>query len=112
MRICIIIFVRQIVLMKSNEDTNGLPSIFDYSGRGWAARWDCPPLCEKREVGKRFDSSGDLKLEASGCGIVQAKMCHTNALELVVFQIIDAPICGDVDVASFHGPAGKIGIVL
>src|SRR5690242_6940357 len=52
----------------------------------------------------------DLKTRSRG--IMQAKMSDANTFELVVFQIVDTPIGGDVDVAGFHGSPGKIGIVL
>src|SRR5579859_198075 len=45
--------------MKSNENTNGLPSIFDYSGRGSTARWGCPP-CVKNGA-KVYDHHYNLR---------------------------------------------------
>ena len=101
------VFARQSVLVKSDENANGLPSILDYSARDRQREGGRDSFClseffRLHSIYPRRQECLRHGLEASGCRIVQTKMRYADALELVVFQSIDAPIGGDVDVTGFH----------
>src|SRR5208337_901702 len=52
------------------------------------------------------------RLEARRLGIMETEVCDTDVLEFLVFDCVDTPVRGDVDVARFHAAAGKVRIIL